>query len=72
MRNELQDEIQYCKSQNETVNEDYIASRLADLEKAAKRQEEDALAMYGLLEGYARIAPVPDSLHNRRVTYAVM
>jgi len=60
---QLQDEIQYCKSQNETVDEDYIAGRIADLEKEAKRQEKDALAMYGLLEGYdPRIAPLRRAL----------
>ena len=32
---QLQDEIQYRRSQNETVNEDYVASCVADLEKEA-------------------------------------
>ena len=60
---QLQDEIRYCKSQNEAVDEDYIASRIADLEKEAKRQEKDVLAMYGLLEGYdPRIAPLRRAL----------
>ena len=47
---ELQEEIAYRK-ENEAVDEEYISSRLVNLEKESARQEKDALGMYGMLEG---------------------
>src|SRR5258705_268514 len=46
---QLQEEIQYRKHQNGIVEEEYIASRIADLEKEAKRQEKEALGIEFLL-----------------------
>jgi hypothetical protein len=51
VHNQLQVEIVYCKAQGEAVDEEYISSRIADLETEASRQEKHALAMYGMLEG---------------------
>ncbi|KAJ3517947.1 hypothetical protein NLJ89_g178 [Agrocybe chaxingu] len=60
---QLQEEIEYRKSQNEVVEDDYISDRIASLEKEAGRQEKDALAMYGMLEGYdPRVAPLRRAL----------
>ncbi|KAJ3567004.1 hypothetical protein NP233_g6647 [Leucocoprinus birnbaumii] len=43
---ELQAEVAFRKEQGENVDADYIASRIANFEKEAARQEKDALAMY--------------------------
>lgn len=60
---QLQEEVSYRASQNEVVHDEYIAGRIADLEKEAKRPEKDALAMYGMLEGSdPRIAPLRRAL----------
>jgi fatty acid synthase subunit alpha len=60
---QLQEEIQYRKQQNETIEEEYIASRIADLEVEAKRQEKEALAVYGMLESFdPRVAPLRRAL----------
>jgi len=48
---ELQEEIAYRKKEGEAVDEEYISSRLVNLEKEAARQEKDAFGMYGMLEG---------------------
>jgi len=62
-RHLLQDEIEFRKSQSEPVDEDYIASRVADLEKEAARQEKDALATYGMLQGAdPRVSPLRRAL----------
>jgi fatty acid synthase subunit beta len=59
----LQDEIRYRKNDNENVQEEYIASRMADLEKEAKRQEKEALAVYGMLaDSDPRISPLRRAL----------
>ena len=59
----LQEEIQDRKDQNETVGDVYLSSRVVDLEKEAKRQEKEALAMYGMLEGSdPRVAPLRRAL----------
>lgn len=59
----LQEEMQHRKDQNETIEEEYVSSRIADLEKEAKRQEKEALAMYGMLEGSdPRVAPLRRAL----------
>ena len=61
--NQLQVEIVYRKAQGESVDEEYISSRIADLETEASRQEKHALAMYGMLEGSdPRIAPLRRAL----------
>ena len=60
---ELQGEIEYRKTQGETVDEEYVSSRIADLEAEASRQEKHALSMYGMLEGSdPRIAPLRRAL----------
>ena len=60
---QLQEEIQYQRNQNGIIEEEYIASRIADMEKEAKRQEKEAIAVYGMLEGSdPRIAPLRRAL----------
>ncbi|GBE87869.1 fatty acid synthase [Sparassis crispa] len=60
---QLQEDIEFRKSRNEVVDEEYLASRVADVEKEAARQEKDALATYGMLEGAdARVAPLRRAL----------
>ena len=45
--------------QGEEITNDYVPSRVADIEAEAARQEKDALAMYVILEGSdPRIAPL--------------
>jgi len=48
---ELQEEVASCKKEGEAVHEEYISTRLVNLEKEAARQEKDTLSMYGMLEG---------------------
>lgn len=51
------------KAEGEKVDEGYVASRVADLEKEAAGQEKDAIAMYGMLEGSdPRVAPLRRAL----------
>ncbi|KAF9485144.1 fatty acid synthetase alpha subunit [Pholiota conissans] len=60
---ELQEEIASRKQAGETVDEEYVSSRIVNLEKEAVRQEKDALAMYGMLEGSdPSIAPLRRAL----------
>ncbi|KAF9467993.1 fatty acid synthase [Collybia nuda] len=60
---QLQEELEFRKSQGESVQEDYFASRVANIEKEASQQEKDALAMYGMLEGSdPRVAPLRRAL----------
>ncbi|KAF8632253.1 hypothetical protein AX15_002000 [Amanita polypyramis BW_CC] len=60
---QLQDEVDFRKSQGEEIPGDYVPSRVADIEVEAARQEKDALAMYGMLEGSdPRIAPMRRAL----------
>ena len=47
--NQLQEEIEYRKGQ--AIDEDYLSSRVVDIETEASRQEKHALAMYGMLQG---------------------
>ena len=35
--NQLQGEIEYCKAQGEAIDEDYISSRIVDIETEASR-----------------------------------
>ena len=59
----LRDEAEFRKSQGEAIDEKYIASRVADMEGEAARQEKDAIATYGMLEGAdPRIAPLRRAL----------
>lgn len=59
----LRGELQYRKEQGQAADEEYFASRVADIEKEAVRQEKDALAVYGMLEGSDdRIAPLRRAL----------
>ena len=61
--NQLQEEIEYHKAQGEAIDEDYVSSRIADIETEASRQEKHALAMYGMLQGSdPRIAPLRRAL----------
>ena len=58
---QLREEIKYRKAQGEAVDEDYVSSRIVNLETEASRQEKDALfrITYGMLEGSdPRIAPL--------------
>jgi fatty acid synthase subunit beta len=60
---ELREEVEFRKSQGEPVDEEYFASRVADIEKEASRQEKDVLALYGMLEDVdARISPLRRAL----------
>lgn len=59
----LRDEVEYRKSRDDAIDEKYIASRVADIEAEAGRQEKEALATYGMLEGSdPRIAPLRRAL----------
>lgn len=59
----LSDEVKYRKSLGEAIDEKYIASRVADVEAQAARQEKEALSTYGMLEGSdPRIAPLRRAL----------
>ncbi|KAF8656258.1 hypothetical protein AX16_002694 [Volvariella volvacea WC 439] len=60
---QLQEEVELQKQQGEEVAADYLAERVAYIEKEAAQQEKDALAVYGMLEGSdPRIAPLRRAL----------
>ncbi|KAF8843701.1 hypothetical protein BDN67DRAFT_963867 [Paxillus ammoniavirescens] len=60
---QLQDEIEVQKAETGTFDEEYFASRVADIEKEARRQEKEVLATYGMLEGSdARVGPMRRAL----------
>lgn len=62
-RQQLQEELEFRKSNGDATDEDYVASRVSDMEKEAARQERDALATYGMLEGAdPRVAPIRRAL----------
>ncbi|KAI0749711.1 fatty acid synthase [Daedaleopsis nitida] len=62
-RQQLQEEIEYRKSQSNDVDDEYLSNRIADIEKEAARQEKDAIATYGMLEGVdPRVAPLRRAL----------
>ena len=62
-RQQLQDELEFRKSGGDAVDPEYVASRVAEIEKEAARQEKDAIATYGMLEGVdPRIAPLRRAL----------
>ena len=50
-------------SQGDAPDEEYFASRIADMELEAAQQEKDALATYGMLEGLdPRVSPLHRAL----------
>lgn len=56
----LEEEAETCKSE---ATKEFIAARLANIEEEAKRQEKEALATYGMLQGAdPRIAPLRRAL----------
>jgi fatty acid synthase subunit alpha, fungi type len=56
-------QIECRRGQGEAVDEDYISSRIADIETEASRQEKHALTMYGILQDSdPRIAPLRRAL----------
>jgi fatty acid synthase subunit alpha, fungi type len=60
---QLRDETKLHKDQNGYIDEEYLATRIADIEREAARQEKDALSTYGMLEGSdPRIAPLRRAL----------
>jgi fatty acid synthase subunit beta len=60
---QLHEEQEFRKAQGESVDQEYLSARIADIEKEAVQQEKDALAMYGMLEGTdPRIAPLRRAL----------
>ncbi|KDQ57051.1 hypothetical protein JAAARDRAFT_35647 [Jaapia argillacea MUCL 33604] len=60
---QLRSELAYRKDQGEPADTDYFESRIADIEQEAARQEKDALATYGMLQGSdPRIAPLRRAL----------
>jgi fatty acid synthase subunit alpha, fungi type len=59
----LQEEVQYRTSEGAAPAEDDVQSRIVFIEQEALRQEKDALATFGMLEGSdARIAPLRRAL----------
>jgi hypothetical protein len=55
-QSQLREEIKFREWQGEPANDEYF---VADIEKEAGRQEKDAIATYGMLEGAdARISPL--------------
>ncbi|KIJ66907.1 hypothetical protein HYDPIDRAFT_174219 [Hydnomerulius pinastri MD-312] len=60
---QLQDEMEALKAESGSVDEEYFASRVGDIEKEARRQEKEVLGTYGMLEGSdARVAPMRRAL----------
>ncbi|KAH7884386.1 hypothetical protein F5I97DRAFT_1968464 [Phlebopus sp. FC_14] len=60
---QLRDEMEILKAQTGSIDEEYFASRVADIEKEARRQEKEVLGTYGMLEGAdARVAPMRRAL----------
>ena len=60
---QLRDEIEEQKSKDGAYDENYFASRIADVEKEARRQDTEVLATYGMLEGTdARVGPMRRAL----------
>ena len=59
---QVREELQAANAQGE-VDEEYFATRLADVEREGARQEKEALATYGMLEGSdPRVAPLRRAL----------
>lgn len=63
LNNEHEQLREEMKAQGSSIDEEYFANRVADIEREAERQEKDALATYGMLEGSdPRIAPLRRAL----------
>ena len=59
----LREEVEYRKSRGDAIDDNYISSRVTDIESEAARQEKDALSTYGMLEGVdPRISPLRRAL----------
>ncbi|KZW02887.1 fatty acid synthase [Exidia glandulosa HHB12029] len=59
----LQEEVELRKQHNTPVGDDFVSARVAAIEQEALRQEKDALATYGMLEGSdPSIAPLRRAL----------
>ena len=59
----LRDEMELQKAEGNAVDDDYFSSRVVQIEQEAARQEKDALATYGMLEGTdPHIAPLRRAL----------
>ena len=60
---QLKEDMEFAKSQGDAPDEEYFASRVADMELEAAQQEKDALATYGMLEGLdPRVSPLHRAL----------
>lgn len=60
---QLREEIEAAKAEGTPLDEDYISTRISTMESEAKKQEGDALGMYGMLDGHdATIAPLRRAL----------
>jgi 3-oxoacyl-(acyl-carrier-protein) synthase len=59
----LREEVELQKAEGNAVDDEYFSSRVAHIEQGAARQEKDALATYGMLEGTdPSIAPLRRAL----------
>lgn len=47
----LRNEVEFRKSQGESVDEEWVSDRVTQIEQDAARQEKDAMAVYGMLSG---------------------
>ena len=60
---QLQEEIEFRKQEGAEFTEEELAARVDSIEKEAARQEKDALAVFGMLEGSdPRVAPLRRAL----------
>ncbi|KAJ7227399.1 fatty acid synthase [Mycena pura] len=60
---QLQEELRFRKAEGQIEDDEYFASRVANIEKEAARQDKDALSMYGMLEGAdPRVSPLRRAL----------
>ena len=60
---QLQEEIEFRKQEGAEFTEEELAARVDSIEKEAARQEKDALAVFGMLEGFdPRVAPLRRAL----------
>lgn len=59
----LQEEVELRKQHDSAVGDDFVSARVAAIEQEALRQEKDALATYGMLEGSdTSVAPLRRAL----------
>lgn len=59
----LKEEVELRTQHNTPVGDDFVSARVAAIEQEALRQEKDALATYGMLEGSdPSIAPLRRAL----------